>query len=239
MEQRQNQLRRRLFIFAGLSLIASPTLGQDCSSATVEELKADCIELLMDAQNLVISGDSFTDGSIAKFEEALEPSLKCLEGGYDLLKAAFKDCNPSSGVPDPVSCLRTINSIPEIIEDCETAVRLIIEALEIRRQAIALYGRAHVSFSDSGGDEIAAKLADCGETTCLELATAISRLASERRATAERDIQKLERLVDDLGTVDAALELCQDDTDQCNEVPQFEIPTLEGKGEALPPIVIP
>lgn len=196
-------------------------------------MKRRCLELLTDLKKLIASGDNATKAPKEKFEEAAEPVLKCLKGGHDILKAAVKDCNPATGAPGPVACAQTVLNIPEIIADCQNAYGMIREALRLRRTARSIYGRAAVSFSDFGGDDIAADLATCGETTCLDLSNVLYGVAVESGAAADRDIEKLEKLLKDLGEVDEALRECSADTSQCREVPMSEIPTLEGIGDEM------
>lgn len=235
-------MERRLFLFTGVSFLtsySSGALAQDCSDGTIAELKAICRDSLRAAASTASTADSYFDAAIAQYFEASEPVFKCVQGGYDILQAAFKDCNPLSPVPNPVACVNTILAIPGIIEDCKTAVRLLQKAITTTREAIALYGAAGVEFGDTGGDEAAQKLFDCGDPTCREMGQAIYGYANDGRARATRNLEKLTELEENLKSVHGNLERCLADTEQCEEVPLFSIPDLETRDAVPPPINLP
>jgi hypothetical protein len=176
---------------------------------------------------------------LAKFKEAAEPGFKCFKGSYDLLKAAAVECNLSSGPGfDPFSCFQTIAGIPDLIEDCRTAYALVAEAIDLVQQSRAFYGAAEVAFSDQGGDEIAVQLAACGETTCAEIAAALSDAARRAKERAERDIEILRRHQQTLQDVEAELQRCEVDDTQCREIPEHPVPQLDDTVISRPDIVL-
>jgi len=96
-------MKRRAFLLtnvAYLTAFAVPGYAEDCSPANIAKWKQRCREALEAAAKTTLTGDSYFDASVKQFGEAVEPSYKCLKGGYDILQAAFKDPPPTKSDQD-------------------------------------------------------------------------------------------------------------------------------------------
>lgn len=222
-----------------LSGLPGPASAEDCSPQTIHELKQQCLVSLSDVESTIISGQSVHRAGDSKAKEAFEPGLDCLKGGYDILKAAAKDCNPATPGTDPVACFDTLVGVPDTVAACRNAYELASEAISLYRQASVIYGAAGVAFSDQGGDEVAARLRACNENTCHDLNQALIAYAADARNRAERDRAKMERFRDSLSTTETALTRCQADQSLCSENSENGLPSLEGLPGASPKITIP
>lgn len=236
-------MRRRIFIgLAACVILPVPQIvnAENCDTATIDRLKRECLDLLRSAEATLQTGRNLVDAGTAKYVEASGPAADCLQGGYDILKAGFKDCNPSSPGLDPAACIITVAGIPDTIEKCGMAIALVQDALRLMREAKAVIGAAGVQFSDSGGDEIAGALRDCGDPICVELAGNLNGYATTAQQSVQRDIDKLTQLEKDLNVVKNALTVCNSDNSKCEEIPLSEVPSLEGSGgQQIPPIPLP
>lgn len=231
---------RRRIVLGGLAAAgawAGPSRAQDCSQATVDRLLRDCETTLRDIAGTLDYAEGLRGRAKAKAVELVEPATKCVKGGYDLLRAAFLDCNPSSGAMNPASCIETVAGIPDLIEDCRTAHGLVIEILDLLRQARDVEGAAEVAFYEQGADAYADALSACGYPACARIAGELSQTARLRRERTERDMARMTRFRDQLQSVEAALRACDADTTQCEEIPLYEVPTLED-GELPPPDLV-
>jgi len=104
---------------------------------------------------------------------------------------------------------------------------------------LAIYGAADVEFGETGGEEAAAKLFECGDPACKEMGAALSAYIQANIAKGKRNLEKMTTLESNLNAVHKNLEKCLNDTDQCEEVPLFDIPVLEERVDSPPPINLP
>lgn len=219
--------------------LPGPASAEDCSPQTINALKQQCLVSLRDVESTIISGQSVHRAGDSKATEAFEPGLDCLKGGYDIMKAAAKDCNPATPGTDPVACIDTLVGVPDTVAACRRAYELASEAISLYHRASVFYGAAGVAFSDQGGDEIAERLRACNENNCHNMNQALIAYAADSRDRAERDRAKLERFRESLSTNERALTRCQADRSQCSENPENGLPSLEGLPGASPEISIP
>lgn len=232
---------RRAFLLLSVSTVvcaysSRAALAQDCSTSHIAELKARCLDILNDIGSTIQTGRNLEVVAWNKAQEAAQPSYDCLKGGYDLAKALFKDCNPSSPGVNPVACVETMVGVPDTIEACETAVSLIREAWSLYEQASFIFGAAEVAFYDQGGGEIAEELEKCGESSCRELGQAMSDYARQNKERAERNRDRLKEHENQLIEVRDELDKCQGDSNSCTELPEHSFPELEPADSGPPEI---
>lgn len=241
MRQRTTFEERRTFLLFSATVFGSAFFpgavsAQDCSASRIAELNDQCLDILNDVASTIQTGRNLESAAWSKAQEAIQPSYDCLKGGYDLGKALFKDCNPSSPGVNPVACIETLVGVPDTIEACEIAVTLIREAWSLYEQASFIFGAAEVAFFDQGGGEIAGELEKCGESSCRELGQAMSDYARQNKERAERNRDRLNEHENQLTEVRNELEMCQGDSNSCTELPEHNSPDLEPADSGPPDI---
>lgn len=232
---------RRTFLLSSIS--ATFTIGtseavsaEGCGANRITELKDHCLDILRDIAATIQTGRSLEEAAWNKAQAAIEPSYNCAKGAYDLGKALFADCNPSSPAVNPAACIETLVGVPDTISACEGAITLVHEAWSLYEQAAFIFGTADVAFYDQGGGEIVEELDRCGESNCAQLGRAVTDYA---RRNQERTLRNRDRLRDyekSLQNVQKILEGCQKDPASCTEVPEHAFPGLEPASESPPRI---
>lgn len=241
MMELTNSANRRVFLLLSVSscfcaYFPNAASAQDCSASRIAELKNQCLDILNDIASTILTGRNLEAVAWNKAQEAIQPSYDCVKGGYDLAKALFKDCNPSSPGVNPVACVETLVGVPDTVEACETAVTLIREAWSLYEQASFIFGAAEVAFYDQGGGEIAEELEKCGESSCRELGQAMSDYARQNKERAERNRDRLKEHENQLIEVRDELKKCQEDSSSCTELPEHSFPDLESADFGPPEI---
>lgn len=241
MERSPALAQRRRIILGSFYIIlctgiSRAAFAENCSSNHIAKLQNRCLDILNDVASTIQTGRNLETAAWAKAQAAIQPSYDCAKGGYELGKALFKDCNPSSPAVNPVACVETLVGVPDTVEACKDAITLVREAWSLYEQAAFIYGTADVAFFDQGGDEVADALDKCGEPSCWQISRSLSKYAQQSKERAGRNRDRLKQYEGQLIDVRRRLGECLSSSSSCSELPQYEFPALEAN-DSTPPAI--